>query len=131
MAQRNRAYSRGGLQVTHPDAAGVDVGGATHYAAVHPDATDEPVRQFNCFTGELHAAREHLFKICGVDLTRIDGIDVTTAMTVISEVGCDMSRFASVKHFTSWLGLCPGTKISGGKVLGAATSAASTGQRRR
>jgi transposase len=52
-----------------------------------------------------------------VDLTRIDGIDVTTALTVISEVGPDLSRFTSVKHFTSWLGLCPGTKISGGKVL--------------
>ena len=63
--------------------------------------------------------REHLFKVCGVDLTRIDGIDVTTAMTVISEIGPDMSRFPTVKHFTSWLGLCPGTKISGGKVLGA------------
>ncbi len=346
MAQRNRAFSRGGLQVTHPDAAAVDVGGATHYAAVRPDAADEPVRQFNCFTADLHAmadwfeqcgvkivamestgvywiplyevlerrgfevllvnarhvknvsgrksdvldcqwlqqllsfgllrgafrpadhmcalralsrqrarllrdqgryvqhmqkamtlmniqltnvisdvagatgqkivraivagerdpgqlatyrdarihaseaeiaasllgnwrdehlfalrqalaafdfcgsqlaecdaqveramallhkhpgspepgkrrgrgrnaprfdVREHLFKLCGVDLTRIDGIDVTTAMTVISEIGTDMTRFATVKHFTSWLGLCPGTKISGGKVLGAAT----------
>ncbi len=66
-------------------------------------------------------AREHLFKVCGVDLTRIDGIDVTTAMTVINEIGTDMSRFATVKHFTSWLGLCPATKFSGGKVLGAAT----------
>ena len=347
MAQRNRDFNRGsGLQVTHPDAAGVDVGGATHYAAVRADATDEPVRQFNCFTADLYAmadwfeqcgvkivamestgvywiplyevlerrgfevllvnarhvknvsgrksdvldcqwlqqlltfgllrgafrpaeqmcalrafsrqrarllrdqgrsvqhmqkamtlmnlqlanvisdvagatgqkivraivagerdpqalaayrdarihaseaeiaasllgnwrdehlfalkqalatfdfwgvqlaqcdaqieramellhkhagspatgkrrsrarnapkfdVREHLFKVCGVDLTRIDGIDVTTAMTVISEIGTDMSRFATVKHFTSWLGLCPGTKISGGKVLGAAT----------
>ena len=65
--------------------------------------------------------REHLFKICGVDLTRIDAIDVTTAMTVIAEIGTDMSRFPTVKHFTSWLGLCPGTKISGGKVLGAAS----------
>lgn len=65
--------------------------------------------------------REHLFKACGVDLTRIDGIDVTTAMTVISEIGPDMSRFPTVKHFTSWLGLCPGTKISGGKTLGAKT----------
>ncbi len=62
--------------------------------------------------------REQLFKVCGVDLTRIDGIDVSTAMTVISEIGADMSRFPTVKHFTSWLGLCPGTKISGGKVLG-------------
>jgi transposase len=65
--------------------------------------------------------REHLFKIGGVDLTRIDGIDVTTAMTVISEIGVDMTRFQTVKHFTSWLGLCPGTKISGGKVLGKAS----------
>ena len=65
--------------------------------------------------------REHLFKVCGVDLTRIDGIDVTTAMTVISEIGPDMSRFPTVKHFTSWLGLCPGTKISGGRVLSART----------
>jgi transposase len=346
MAQRNRAFSRAGLQVTHPDAAGVDVGGATHYAAVRADADDEPVRQFNCFTGDLNAmadwfdqcgvkivamestgvywiplyevlerrgfqvllvnarhvknvsgrksdvldcqwlqqlltfgllrgafrpadhvcalrtlcrqrarllrdqgrcvqhmqkamtvmnlqlanvisdvagvtgqnivraivagerdprvlaayrdcriqateeeiaasllgnwrtehvfalkqalgafdfclkqlaecdaeveqslkllhahegspgagkrrsrarnapkfdVREHLFKICGVDLTRIDGIDVTTAMTVLSEIGADMSRFTTVKHFTSWLGLCPGTKISGGKVLNSAS----------
>jgi transposase len=65
--------------------------------------------------------RTQLFKMCGVDLTRIDGIDVTTAMAVISETGADMSRFASAGHFTSWLGLCPGTKISGGKVLSAKT----------
>jgi transposase len=66
--------------------------------------------------------REHLFKLCGVDLTRIDGIDVTTALAVISEVGTDMSRFVTVKHFTSWLGLCPGTKITGGKVLSGKTA---------
>jgi len=53
-----------------------------------------------------------------VDLTRIDGIDVSTALVVLSEIGVDMSRFPTVKHFTSWLGLCPGTKIRGGKVLG-------------
>ena len=63
-----------------------------------------------------------MFKLCGVDLTRIDGIDVTTALAVISEVGTDMSRFVSVKHFTSWLGLCPGTKITGGKVLSGKTA---------
>lgn len=61
--------------------------------------------------------RTHLYRVCGVDLTQIDGIDVTTALKVIAEVGPDLSRFKSAKHFTSWLGLCPGTKISGGKVL--------------
>jgi transposase len=65
--------------------------------------------------------REQLYKFCGVDLTQIDGIDVSTALVVLSEIGADLSRFATVKHFTSWLGLCPGTKISGGKVLGAAS----------
>ena len=65
--------------------------------------------------------RAQLFNMCGVDLTRIDGIDVTTALAVISETGADMSRFATVGHFTSWLGLCPGTKITGGKVMSGKT----------
>lgn len=65
--------------------------------------------------------RTQLFKMCGVDLTRIDGIDVTTALAVISETGADMSRFASVAHFASWMGLCPGTKITGGKVMSGKT----------
>lgn len=62
-------------------------------------------------------ARTYLFNLCGVDLTSINGIDATTALKVISEIGPDLSRFKSAKHFTSWLGLCPGTKISGGKIL--------------
>jgi len=65
--------------------------------------------------------RTQLFKMCGVDLTRIDGINVTTAMAVISETGTDMSRFATAGHFTSWLGLCPGTKITGGKLMNGKT----------
>lgn len=59
--------------------------------------------------------------MCGVDLTHIDGIDVTTALAVISETGTDMSRFSKVGNFTSWLGLCPGTKITGGKVMSGKT----------
>ncbi len=51
----------------------------------------------------------------GVDLTSIDGIDSVAALKVISEIGTDMSRWATAKHFASWLALCPGSKISGGK----------------
>jgi len=58
----------------------------------------------------------HLYRITGVDLTRIDGIDSMTAQTVISECGFDMSRFPTIKHFTSWLALCPNNQITGGKV---------------
>ena len=66
-------------------------------------------------------ARAALARWAGVDLTRINGLSVTTVMTILSEIGPDLSRFANVKHFCSWLGLCPGTKISGGKVLSART----------
>jgi hypothetical protein len=58
-----------------------------------------------------------LYRIAGVDLTQIDGIQVQTAQTLISEVGVDMSRWKSEKQFASWLGLCPDHRISGGKVL--------------
>jgi transposase len=65
--------------------------------------------------------RTQLFRMCGVDLTSINGIEVTTALTVISETGTDMSRFPTVGHFTSWMGLCPGTKITGGKMISGKT----------
>ena len=61
--------------------------------------------------------RGQLYRITGVDLTRIAGIEVQTAQTIISEVGVDMSRWKTEKHFASWLGLCPDNRISGGKVL--------------
>ena len=67
-------------------------------------------------------ARTWLFEASGVDLTRIAGIETSTALKIISEIGVDLKRFPSVKHFTSWLGLCPGSKISGGKVLSGATN---------
>ncbi|MCY0853164.1 IS110 family transposase [Cupriavidus sp. D39] len=66
-------------------------------------------------------ARTALARWAGVDLTRINGLAVTTVMTILSEIGPDLGRFANVKHFCSWLGLCPGTKVSGGKVLSART----------
>lgn len=62
---------------------------------------------------------EALLRMSGVDLTRIDGIDTNSALKILSEIGTDMSRWKSAKHFASWLGLCPGTKISGGKRLSA------------
>jgi transposase len=62
-----------------------------------------------------------LVRMSGVDLTSIDGIDTTTALKIVAEIGTDMSRWKSSKHFASWLGLSPGTKVSGGKVLSSAT----------
>ncbi len=66
-------------------------------------------------------ARQTLANWAGVDLTRINGLGLAAVMKILTEIGPDLSRFANVKHFCSWLGLCPGTKISGGKVLSAKT----------
>lgn len=61
--------------------------------------------------------RQRLYEKMGVDLTAIEGIGVLTGLTILTEVGPDVSRFPSEKHFCSWLGLCPDNRISGGKVL--------------
>ncbi len=65
--------------------------------------------------------REWLYRKLGVDLTAIEGIGVMTGLVMLTEVGPDLSRFPSEKHFTSWLGLCPDNRISGGKVLSSHT----------
>jgi transposase len=65
--------------------------------------------------------REELYRCTGVDLTAIEGIGVLTAQVVITEIGLDMSRWRTEKHFASWLGLCPDQRISGGKVLSSRT----------
>jgi transposase len=57
----------------------------------------------------------------GVDLTGIEGIGVLTGLVLLTEVGPNVSRFHSEKHFCSWLGLCPDNRISGGKVLSSRT----------
>ena len=62
-------------------------------------------------------ARALLFRMAGVDLTVIEGIDETTALVVLSEIGADLSRFPSEKHFVSWLGLCPQHRGSNKRIL--------------
>jgi transposase len=64
---------------------------------------------------------QYLFRMTGVDLTAVDGLDAHTALKVISEIGLDMGRWPGVKQFTSWLALCPGNKVSGGKRLNGRT----------
>jgi transposase len=61
--------------------------------------------------------RESLYKITGTDFSAIPGFDVLTAQTMVAEVGLDMSKWPTEKHFTSWLGLSPNNQITGGKVF--------------
>lgn len=59
-----------------------------------------------------------LYRIMGVDLTRIDGINEGTAQLILSELGLDIhQKWPTEAQFASWLGLCPNNEISGGKVL--------------
>ena len=62
-----------------------------------------------------------LYRMTGVDLTRIDGVDAYTALKVISETGTDMTKWPSAKHFASWLGLSPNNRITGGRVMSSKT----------
>ena len=62
-----------------------------------------------------------LYRMTGVDLTRIDGVDAYTALKVISEIGADMTKWPSAKHFSSWLGLSPNNRITGGRVISSKT----------
>lgn len=89
---------------------------AKKVAANLPRSSKRAQRNTPCFD-----LRSELYRISGVDLTRIDSISVVVAQTVISEVGMDMSRWNTEAHFASWLGLCPDNRISGDKVLSKGT----------
>jgi len=68
---------------------------------------------FNC--------RQQAYRISGVDLTQIDGISESAALTILSEIGPDMSPWQTEKHFASWLTLCPNNKITGGRIIQSCT----------
>lgn len=61
--------------------------------------------------------QKEIIRICGVNLTLLPGVGVSTALTLISETGLDMRRWKSDKHFASWLGVAANNKVSGGKIL--------------
>ena len=66
-------------------------------------------------------SRPLLYQLTGVDLTQIHGVGPYLALRLVAECGTDLSKWPTAKHFTSWLTLAPGCKISGGKVLSAHT----------
>jgi len=79
-------------------------------------------------SGEKECARETqsetqaaLQKMTGVDLTQVPGLDTLSAVGLVSEIGVDMRAWADERHFASWLGLCPGNKVSGGKRMSGRT----------
>jgi transposase len=78
-------------------------------------------RRADSVNGLAFDVRSALFALLGKDITKIDGFGPYLSLKLIAECGDDLSAWPSAKHFTSWLGLAPNNKISGGKVLSSRT----------
>lgn len=90
-----------------------------------PDRVDPKVKPLPERTGYrarvIEPLRQGLYPKLGVDVTAVEGVGPLVGLTFLTEVGPDLSAFPTEKHFTSWLGLCPDNRISGGKVLSCRT----------
>ena len=90
-------------------------------ARVTPEAPLPAVRHAKSRNEPHFDARPALYTLLGADLTQIHGFGPYTVLRLIAECGDDMSKWPTAKHFTSWLSLAPGNKISGGRVLSSKT----------
>jgi transposase len=95
-----------------------------HYAAIKPTYDEPPPPLGPAPKPNSHAknapafdVRACLYRLLGVDLTATDGLEASSAQVLVAEVGTDMRKWPTEKHFASWLGLAPHNDISGGKVL--------------
>lgn len=90
-------------------------------ATVPAEPAGKPVRKKRKRRGAKNVPQfdlqSELKRVCGVDLTTLDGIDIMTAETIVAELGTDYSGWKTEGHFASWLGLSPSRDISGGKLV--------------
>lgn len=82
-----------------------------------PSATSPTKRRTTSRNAPAFDVRAEVIRLTGVDLGAMKGLSDSTIQTIISEIGTDMTRWPTEKHFASWLGLAPHNDISGGKVL--------------
>ena len=118
LAHEHKAYDFASAQIAALDAEIEVLLDAMRVFDKRPAANANKGRRKNTLAFD---ARRALMNWCGVDLTEVPGIDVGTAIKILSELGASLIRFATPKHFCSWLGLCPGTRISGNKRLSGAS----------
>jgi len=85
------------------------------------EGQEPPAARKKMRTQDDEALRQKFYRILGVDVTAIPGMNIGTVEVLIGEVGPDLRRFRSAGAFAAWLGLCPGNEISGGKVLSSRT----------
>ena len=82
-----------------------------------PPLPPDPKPNSHSKNAPSYDARKLLYPLSGVDLTAIPGLNEILLQKILAEVGLDMSRFPTAKHFCSWLGLAPHNAISGGRIL--------------
>jgi len=90
-----------------------------------PEAPLPPVRHAKARNEPKFDARSALYTMLGADLSQIHGFGPYTVLRLVGECGDDMTKWLTAKHFTSWLSLAPGNKISGGRVLSSKTRTSS------
>ncbi|NCC34013.1 MAG: IS110 family transposase, partial [Chloroflexia bacterium] len=99
---------------------------AQHYATMQPrpeadespsELPPDPKRKTHSKNTPAFDVRGELYRILGIDLTAVDGLHANTAQIILSEIGTDMEKWPSAKHFSSWLGLAPHNDITGGRVI--------------
>lgn len=97
---------------------------------VGPEAPLPPLPKVRTKTKQTNApffdVRAALYGLTRTDLTQIHGLGCSLALKLIGECGADLRAWPSAKHFTSWLCLAPGNKISAGKVLSSRTRRSSS-----
>lgn len=93
-----------------------------HLLSAITDPVDAPIKKTRTNKNNLNFdATQILEQITGTDLTEVFGITDTNAVEIISEIGLNMDKWPTSKHFTAWLCLAPNNRISGGKVLSSRT----------
>jgi transposase len=109
LARRLRSEDPG-LEVMHPNAAGIDVGNSAHYVAVRPDGDREAVRRFECFTADLYRLADWLVA-CGVKTVAMQstGVYWIALYEILEERGLEV-YLANARHTKN----LPGTPISSG-----------------
>ncbi|MBI3245419.1 MAG: IS110 family transposase [Deltaproteobacteria bacterium] len=95
-----------------------------HYAAIKPTYDEpppplgpDPKPNSHAKNAPAFDVRACLYRLLGFDLTATEGLEASSAQVIVAEIGTDMSKWPTEKHFASWLGLAPHNDISGGKVL--------------
>ena len=82
-----------------------------------PPLPPDPKRNTHSKNAPAGDVREALYDLLGIDLTAVDGLHASTVQIIVSEIGTDMGKWPTEKHFCSWLGLTPHHDITGGRVV--------------